>query len=506
MSLSVQHLQEPVLLFGGGHPAPDPKTGISLFGPYSESTTQITVAVIGDATTVDQVGRLLAMCASKVSGPTKYPLWTQDFPGFRKDGPFSSEFVTKTEWVRTLRTQDLDDLDRVQGLPNRIGRAVDLVCAEISKLKEREESPAVFICAPPRRMMDLCLPLEGDRRGGRGRKSAADRGQVRTLVRPPGQKSLAAFFPEIAQLEEGLLQRIAGDNFHHFLKARAMMIPAPTQFIRPQTLDRLFGTQEGSLQDPATIAWNLCVGLLYKAGGRPWRLGTIPAGTCYVGISFYREKEEFGGAIGTSLAQIFTPEGEGLVLRGDRFAWPGRKEPHLGRDAARRLIEKVLKAYEKQTESAPARVVVHKSSSFNDEERSGLKEGLGTISRHDFVTLVERSKRIKLFRAGENPPVRGTMVTLPDDSRLLYTRGYVPLLRVYPGARVPRPLEVTFDEVSTPRSDLCREILGLTRLNWNSADFAGMQPITLQFSREVGKILREVPPGQTPETRYLFYM
>jgi hypothetical protein len=203
MSLSVQHLQEPVLLFGGGHPAPDPKTGISLFGPYSGSTNQITVAVIGDATTVDQVGRLLSMCASKVSGPTKYPLWTQDFPGFRKDGPFSSEFVTKTEWLRTLRTQDLDDLDRVQGLPNRIGRAVDLVCAEISKLKEREESPAVFVCAPPRRMMDLCLPLEGDCRGGRGRKSAADRGQVRALVRPPGQKSLAAFFPEIAQLEEG---------------------------------------------------------------------------------------------------------------------------------------------------------------------------------------------------------------------------------------------------------------------------------------------------------------
>ena len=222
--------------------------------------------------------------------------------------------------------------------------------------------------------------------------------------------------------------------------------------------------------------------------------------------TYYREKAEFGGAIGTSLAQIFTPEREGLVLRGDRFTWPGRKEPHLGRDAARRLIEKVLKAYESQTESAPSRVVVHKSSSFNDDERVGLKEGLGKIPRQDFVTLVEHSKRIKFFRAGENPPIRGTMVTLPGDSRLLYTRGYVPLLRVYPGARVPRPLEVTFDELSTPRSDLCREILGLTRLNWNSADFAGMQPITLQFSREVGKILREVPPGQTPETRYLFYM
>lgn len=506
MSFSINHLEEPNLTFGGGHPAPDPKVGLSLYGPYSGSPTQIPVGIIGDAGTVEQVEKLLRMFAGEIDGPTKYPLWTQSFPGLNRGSPLGCDLLLKSEWMRTLRPEDIDALDNVAGLHSRIGQSVDLFCAEIRKLREREDSPQVFVCAPPRRMMDLCLPTHGDSRGGRGKRAAADVKPARALIRPPGQKSLAAFFPEFKTIEDALLQRIAGDNFHHFLKAKAMAIPAPTQFVRPYTLDKFFGSQKGRVQDAATLAWNLCVGLYYKAGGRPWKLSAIPAGTCFVGISFYKEKEIFGGGIGTSLAQVFTPEGEGLILRGDRFAWPKGREPHLSKEASKRLIERVIAAYRKQTDAPPSRVVVHKSSSFDKEERAGFKDGLGSIPRHDFVTLVERSRRIKLFRAGEQPPIRGTIVSLPDDSRLLYTRGYIPLFRVYPGARVPRPLEVTFDEISTSRLDLCREILGLTRLNWNSADFAGMQPITLQFSREVGKILREVPPGAAPETRYLYYM
>jgi len=506
VSISVDHIEEPNLTFGGGYPAPDPKIGLSLYGPYSRSPAQITVGIIGDAGTVEQVEKLLRRFTSEVEGPTRYPLWTQSFPGLNGGTSLRCELVLKPEWVGTLRPESIEALDNVAGLSARIGRSVDLFCGEIRKMKEREDSPQVFVCAPPRRMMDLCIPTRGDSRGGRGTRASADLKPVPALIRPAGQKSLAAFFPELQSIEDELIQRIAGDNFHHFLKARAMMIPAPTQFIRPYTLDKFFGSQKGRIQDSATLAWNLCVGLYYKSGGRPWKLSSIPAGTCFVGVTFYKEKEIFGGGIGTSLAQVFTPEGEGLILRGDRFAWPHGKEPHLSKEASKRLIERAIGAYRRQTDSLPSRVVIHKSSSFDHDERTGFKDGIGSIPRHDFVTIVERSKRIKFFRAGDHPPIRGTVVSLPDESRLLYTRGYVPLFRVYPGARAPRPLELTFDEISTSRLDLCREILGLTRLNWNSADFAGMEPITLQFSREVGKILREVPPGASPETRYLYYM
>ena len=80
MSFSINHLEEPNLTFGGGHPAPDPKVGLSLYGPYSGSPTQIPVGIIGDAGTVEQVEKLLRMFAGEIDGPTKYPLWTQSFP------------------------------------------------------------------------------------------------------------------------------------------------------------------------------------------------------------------------------------------------------------------------------------------------------------------------------------------------------------------------------------------------------------------------------------------
>lgn len=235
------------------------------------------------------------------------------------------------------------------------------------------------------------------------------------------------------------------------------------------------------------------------------RSRTVPHGTCFLGIAFYRER--FGqGGVGTSLAQVFTPEGEGLVLKGERFKWPPYHEPHLTRDAARRLVEQVVRTYRTQTGVLPGRVVVHKTSRFDENEREGVKSALEGVPRHDLVTVWERSRFLKFFRAGIAPPLRGTMVSLPDQSRVLYTRGYVPSMRVYPGARVPRPLELVFDETDSSRDALCQEIMGLTRLNWNSADFAGMLPMTLQFAKTVGSILRELPPGIVPESRYYYYI
>jgi hypothetical protein len=46
----------------------------------------------------------------------------------------------------------------------------------------------------------------------------------------------------------------------------------------------------------------------------------------------------------------------------------------------------------------------------------------------------------------------------------------------------------------------------LTKMNWNSANMAGLLPITLRFSRLVGDVLREVPPDREPQPKYKFYM
>ncbi|MFZ1072208.1 MAG: hypothetical protein WAO21_02115 [Verrucomicrobiia bacterium] len=54
--------------------------------------------------------------------------------------------------------------------------------------------------------------------------------------------------------------------------------------------------------------------------------------------------------------------------------------------------------------------------------------------------------------------------------------------------------------------DVCREILALTKLNWNSCAFGSSLPITVRFARDVGKILTELPSGVRPQTKYKFYM
>ncbi len=46
----------------------------------------------------------------------------------------------------------------------------------------------------------------------------------------------------------------------------------------------------------------------------------------------------------------------------------------------------------------------------------------------------------------------------------------------------------------------------LTKMDWNSADFSKLRPITLEFSRAVGAIMREFPLAEEPQPKYKFYM
>ena len=97
-------------------------------------------------------------------------------------------------------------------------------------------------------------------------------------------------------------------------------------------------------------------------------------------------------------------------------------------------------------------------------------------------------------------------VAATDRFLLLYTSGYVPFLRTYAGARIPQPLEVLEHYGDSPWDLVLREVLALTKMNWNTADFAGSDPITLAFSRKVGQILAELPPGGKVRPEYRFYM
>jgi argonaute-like protein implicated in RNA metabolism and viral defense len=279
-----------------------------------------------------------------------------------------------------------------------------------------------------------------------------------------------------------------------------MQLGIPTQLILETTL-----SGERSTQPIGTLAWNLSVALYYKAGGFPWRLSTMHENTCFVGVTFYHEKDWDPATMGTSVAQIFDRTGEGLIIKGGKVEWQARgtRAPHLSKETAAELAERVLEAYKLRSHHLPNRIVFHKSSRFWSDEIEGFQETLAGI-KVDYIAIEQGN--LRLVREGDYPPLRGTCLALTNTEYIIYGIGYIPYLNTYPGHHVPSPLHVLEHRGETIPQQACNEILALTKLNWNTAQYCCGVPMTLNIARRVSAVLAELPEGTTVEPSYRFYM
>jgi hypothetical protein len=151
--------------------------------------------------------------------------------------------------------------------------------------------------------------------------------------------------------------------------------------------------------------------------------------------------------------------------------------------------------------------VLHKASNYTPAEKAGFNQAANT-ERLEVLELLwlTNSDHIRLYRKGQQPPLRGTMLTLADDRHLLYTSGAVPFYKTYPGHYVPQPLGIrTIDTESSPEM-LATEVLALTKMNWNQTRLDGRIPITLRTARTVGNILRHHGTDAPASSRYAHYM
>ena len=109
------------------------------------------------------------------------------------------------------------------------------------------------------------------------------------------------------------------------------------------------------------------------------------------------------------------------------------------------------------------------------------------------------------MRMGSYPVLRGTLISLTENEHILFTSGYVSRIRTYPGHSIPQPLLI-IHEGDSEIKEICNEILGLTKLNWNTTEFSTELPITLAFSTKVGQILSELDKNIPLQNHYRFYM
>jgi len=496
-------IEEPWLTFGEGKRFIDPKKGLLAYGPclYDDRrviSSSIRVGIIGSKETVNLARQWIEKCQNRISGKEENSLLFQPFPGFTTI--FGCRLCVLNECIEIVTHDEIDSILRIRSFQQRVKSAAKLFLEKLSNFRGREPRPHVVICAFPQEIVDTCATREKGYLRTRIKLTEKEKAILKKIkeYRRIGQTTL--FPPKEEYLEIGS----EASNLRRLIKAGAMQLDIPTQLAKPETF--MTDSADRLLQDEATRAWNFSVAIYYKAEGYPWKLADMQSGTCYVGVSFYKDPPESRGNMKSSIAQIFTHTGEGLVIRGGRAIIDEiTKSPHLSESGAYQLMVDVLEEYRKRMHQFPRRLVVHKSSRYKPDELSGFKKAAECIELKDFVTIITRG--IKFMRKkGIYPPVRGTVVQIGASNYILFTRGWIPYFGTYPGLRVPTPIEIVEHHGDSPLETLCHEIFALTKMNWNSADFCIRKPITLEYASEVGKILAYVPEEVIPRPEYRFYM
>lgn len=471
-------IPEPKLVFAGGKKHIDIRAGIADFGTFDKGGENvpkpIRLGIIGTAATVDGIRDWLDSCKNGVESlEGKLREFRPSFPGMKSE-VFGTTFDIQDNIIRKVsQTEILNALRRQDPL-----RELVTLFFEHARDLTNRGSIHVLLVAPPSEVFDL------ESQTAAGTETELDESQD-TKCRQFGQ------------------------NFHDLFKAEALSLHAPCQLVRPDTYGggstkRRPGT---SIQPPAGRAWNLHAALYYKAGGIPWRLepDSSRLATCYVGASFFKSVD--GKTVLTSVAQVFNERGEGLIVQGGN-ARVERSDntPHLTEEESYKLLTAALASYRREHRTVPARLVIHKTSYFDDAEIAGCKSAADE-NRIELLDLVSvRRSRINLLNSTVVATPRGTMLQLDKKTGLLYLSGTVPYYKVYPGMYIPRPLEFTLDYGEVAPLDLAREILELSKLNFNNTRFDGGDPITIRAARHVGDILKHVEPTRNIQSRFRYFI
>jgi len=478
-------LDEPELEFRATNRHIDPRFGISQFGPadaeMDTAPRRIAIGIVGTSGAADGLRSWLDHCASPI--PRKKPKPGQenlfiDFPGFSAETGFLlAELVHADDLVREKPNADIRRLSG--GVTNDVVEQTAAAYADQARsLAETGRCQIVFVVRPEE--LDAVDPLESE-----------------------GE-------PDEEELDGPEPNGDAGSTFHDILKAKSLGLSCPVQVIREETWTGkrpANSNRDRALQDEASRAWNLFTALYYKAGGTPWRLprASTDLATCFVGVSFYRTPDQ--GALHTAIAQVFNERGDGVVVRGGQATVSKEdRQPHLSAEDANGLVTDALDEFKRVHQHLPARLVVHKSSSFNHAEDEGFAAGAAEreVSRLELLWVQLRSGP-RLFRSGQLPPLRGTVLELQRDSMLVYTRGSIPFFRTYPGMYVPSPVMLRYrSDVNLTKAAV--EVLALSKMNWNNAQLDEREPLTLRTARRVGSILKHVPAEEGFAKRYAYYM
>ncbi len=497
---NISWIDEPTLEFRYGQNLIDPHDGLSVFGPFDadqpSSPKQISYGIVGTQYGINECSKFIGTLNTPIlidDKSTNAILWPP-FPGFSTC--FESKMPNTPTHIHVINDDKLlkaaTDLDQNK----RTGSVVDFYIEGIKHLIKYDDKYDVIICVIPEIVFKNCRPMSTLQEGTGDRISAITR-----RFRKIGHQNLFDCYKQ-----EHYTYSV---DFRRQIKARSMEFGVPIQIIRDTTFitEKNQGIKRG-LTPLSDRAWNLSVGLYYKAGGKPWKLSSTREGVCYVGIAYKRTGDSEQSRTACSAAQMFLDSGDGLVLMGEYGQWysPISKECHLDRQAAKRLLSKVLETYNALDGKPLNEIFLHCMSSIDEEEFNGFKDACPKDTKIIGIRIKKQQNSIRLFREGKNPVLRGTYWRLSDQTCLLWASGYKPRIATYDGWETPLPLSIDIQHGDADIDQVAKDILGLTKLSYNSCKFSMSEPVTIGFSKSVGEILVSNPTVIKAEPKFKFYI
>jgi len=256
--------------------------------------------------------------------------------------------------------------------------------------------------------------------------------------------------------------------------------------------------------------------MYYKLGGKPWKLDYVRIKVCYIGLVFKKDEINKDQRYACCAAQMFLDSGDGLVFKGALGPWynPDNLEYHLTQDAAKELLLKSIKAFKYENGYAPNEIFLHGRTYFDKEEWQGFLDGVTLYREQEKddqdinlvgVRIVDE-KRFKLFREFTFPVLRGTILRINDWTAYLWTRGFIPRIQSILGLETPNPLLIKIIKGKADIETVCRDIMSLTKLNYNACIYGDGFPITLKFANKIREILTAGPDKDLEVLPFKYYI
>lgn len=303
-------------------------------------------------------------------------------------------------------------------------------------------------------------------------------------------------------------------DLHDYVKAYSAQKHIATQFVREKTLESELICQ---------IMWALSIAIYVKSSRIPWVVSGINHETAFAGIGYSLNHSQNNSSVVIGCSHIYSADGQGMKYKLSKindYTFDNKKNPYLSEDEAYRLGLSIKELFYKSFSEIPKRVVIHKRTPFCPDEIKGLVTSLTSANIKDIDLLeITIEENVKCFEFDKNmdsinhfPIRRGLCFPLDDNTMYLYTHGIAPSVRnpnyryIQGGKTLPLPLKIVKHYGNGTMSQIATEILGLSKMNWNSFGLYSKLPCTIDSSNEIARIGRLISQYEGAIYDYRFFM